>query len=88
MASHPIMKKKIRKKNLFNEYSGFNTNKIGYKTMSNGFYHDRRSYSISKDPENFRLLSMKYPNPDEFRIPFSRNTVKNNYKLTGMSSFI
>ena len=88
MASHPIMKKKIRKKNLFNEYSGFNTNKIGYKTMSNGFYHDRRSYSINKDPENFRLLSMKYPNPDEFRIPFSKNKVKNNYKLTGMSSFI
>ena len=88
MASHPIMTKKTRKIPLFQEYSGFNTNKVGYKTMTNGFFNDRRSNSINKDKENFNLLSLKYANPDDFRLPFSKKRGKSNYKTTGMSAII
>ena len=42
MASHQIMNKKKPKNSLYLEYSGFNNNKIGYKTMTNGFYYNRR----------------------------------------------
>ena len=88
MASHPIMTKKKRKIPLFQEYSGFNTNKVGYKTMTNGFFNDRRSNSINKDKENFSLLSLKYANPDDFRLPFSQKRGKSKYKSTGMSAII
>ena len=88
MASHPIMPKKIKKAPLFQEYSGFNTNKVGYKTMTNGFFNDRRSNSINKDKKNFSLLSLKYANPDEFRLPFSKKRGKSRYITTGMSAII
>ena len=63
MASHPTVKRKVKNNNSINEYSGFNCNKVGYKTMSNGFYYDSRTNSINKDPKNFRELSSKYGNP-------------------------
>ena len=63
MASHPIQKNNINLNNKIYEYSGFNCNQVGYKTMSNGFYYNRRSNSIKKDPKNFRELSSKYGNP-------------------------
>ena len=67
---------------MLNEYSGFNTNKVGYKTMTNGFFFDRRANSINKDPKNFKLLSLKYANPDEYRLPFSKK--KERSKLTAI----
>ena len=88
MASHPIMKKKIKKYNILNEYSGFNTNKVGFKTMANGFYNNRRNNSINKDPKNFNLLSLKYANPDEYRLPFSNKRGRSSYKTMGMSALI
>ena len=88
LASHPISNKKIIKSNPISEYSGFNTNKVGYKTMTNGFYYNRRSNSINKDPKNFKLLCLNYGNPDEYRLPFSQKRGKSNYKPTGMSAII
>ena len=89
MASHPIMKRKIRKNTQFQEYSGFNNNKIGYKTMTNGFYYNRRSNSIKKDTDNFRILSSKFANPDDYRLPFSnKKRERSRYKTTGMSALI
>ena len=88
MSSHPIIKKKSKNLNLIHEYSGFNTNKVGYKTMTNGFFFDRRANSINKDKKNFRLLSLKYPNPDEFRIPFSKKLEMSKHKTTGMTAII
>ena len=88
MASHPIMNKKKPKNSLYLEYSGFNNNKIGYKTMTNGFYYNRRSNSINKDPENFRILSSKFANPDEYRLPFSQKRERSRYKTTGMSAIV
>ena len=88
MASHQIMNKKKPKNSLYLEYSGFNNNKIGYKTMTNGFYYNRRSNSINKDPENFRILSSKFDNPDEYRLPFSQKRERSRYKTTGMSAIV
>ncbi len=88
MASHPIMNKKNPKNTLYLEYSGFNNNKIGYKTMTNGFYYNRRSNSINKDPKNFRILSTKFANPDNYRLPFSNKRERSRYKTTGMSAIV
>ena len=88
MASHPIVKKKSKKINLIQEYSGFNNNRIGYKTMNNGFFNDRRSNSINKDPYNFKLLSLEYANPDDYRLPFSNKRGKSGFKTTGMNAII
>ena len=88
MASHPIVKKKSKKINLIHEYSGFNNNRIGYKTMNNGFFNDRRSNSINKDPYNFKLLSLEYANPDDYRLPFSNKRGKSGFKTTGMNAII
>ena len=56
--------------------------------MTNGFYYNRRSNSINKDPKNFKLLCLNYGNPDEYRLPFSQKRGKSNYKPTGMSAII
>ena len=88
MSSHPIIKKKTKNPNLIHEYSGFNTNKVGYKTMTNGFFFDRRSNSINKDNKNFNLLTLKYSNPDDFRLPFSKKKETSKHKTTGMTAII
>ena len=87
MASHPIVKKKIKKVNNINDYSGFNCNNVGYKTMTNGFYYNKRSNSINKDPKNFIELSSKYSNPNSFALPFT-NRGKSSYKPSRMSAII
>ena len=87
MASHPTVKKKIKKNNKISEYSGFNCNNIGYKTMTNGFYLNKRSNSINKDPKNFRILSSQYGNPNAFALPYT-NRGKSSYKASRMSAII
>ena len=89
MASHPTVKKKIKKSNNINDYSGFNCNKVGYKTMSNGFYYDGRSNSINKDFKNFKELSKKYGNPNAYALPFTTtNRGRSSYKASRMSAII
>ena len=87
MASHPTVKRKVKNNNNINEYSGFNCNKVGYKTMSNGFYYDSRANSINKDQKNFRELSKKYGNPYSFALPYT-NRGKSSYKSPRMSAII
>jgi len=43
---------------------------------------------LIKTKKNFRLLSLKYPNPDEFRIPFSKKLEMSKHKTTGMTAII
>jgi hypothetical protein len=89
MASHPTVKRKIKKSNNINDYSGFNCNKVGYKTMSNGFYYDGRSNSINKDFKNFKELSKKYGNPNAYALPFTTtNRGRSSYKASRMSAII
>ena len=68
MAKHPIIKRKITMNNLFCEYSGFNCNNVGFKTMYNGFFLNKRNNSINKDPKSFRLLSSQYGNPYSYAL--------------------
>ena len=56
--------------------------------MNNGFFNDRRSNSINKDPYNFKLLSLEYANPDDYRLPFSNKRGKSGFKTTGMNAII
>ena len=87
MASHPTVKRKLKKSNKISDYSGFNCNNVGYKTMTNGFYYNKRSNSINKDPRNFKKLASQYSNPNEFALPFT-NRGKSNYKTSRMSAII
>ena len=87
MASHPTVKRKLKKNNDIKEYSGFNCNNIGYKTMTNGFYYNKRSNSINKDPKNFQKLSSLYNNPNTFALPYT-NRRKSSYKTSRMSAII
>ena len=80
MAKHPIIKRKIKMNNLIYEYSGFNCNNVGFKTMYNGYYHNKRTNSINKDPKNFRVLSSKYGNPYSYAL-----TCSNRGKSTGIN---
>ena len=56
--------------------------------MTNGFFFDRRANSINRDKKNFRLLSLNYPNPDEFRLPFSKKLQMSKYKTTRMTAIV
>ena len=87
MASHPTVKRKLKTSNKINEYSGFNCNNVGYKTMTNGFYYNKRSNSINKDPKNFQLLTSKFSNPNEFALPFT-NRGKSSYKTSRLTAII
>ena len=71
MAKHPIIKRKIKMNNLIKEYSGFNCNNVGFKTMYNRYYLNKRTNSINKDPNNFRVLSSKYGNPYSYALTYS-----------------
>ena len=62
MAKHPIIKRKITMNN------GFNCNNVGFKTMYNGFFLNKRNNSINKDPKSFRLLSSQYGNPYSYAL--------------------
>jgi hypothetical protein len=55
--------------------------------MTNGFYYNKRSNSINKDPKNFIELSSKYSNPNSFALPFT-NRGKSSYKPSRMSAII
>ena len=87
MASHPIVKRKPKVNDNIKEYSGFNCNNIGYKTMTNGFYYNRRSNSINKDQKNFIELSKKFNNPNTFALPYTTRG-KSSYKTSRMSAII
>ena len=89
MASHPTVKKKVKMSNKINDYSGFNSNKVGYKTMYNGFYYDGRSNSINKDFKNFKELSKNYGNPNFYALPYTTtNRGRSSYKTSRMSAII
>jgi Ca2+-binding EF-hand superfamily protein len=87
MASHPITKKKKKVNNSINEYSGFNCNNVGYKSMYNGFGYNKRSNSINKDPKNFKELSYLYGNPFTYALPYTKRGVS-SYKTSRLSAII
>ena len=79
MARHPAINKKIKINNLITEYSGFNCNNVGFKTMYNGYYHNKRTNSINKDHKNFRVLSSKYGNPYFYALTCSNRGKSNGF---------
>jgi Ca2+-binding EF-hand superfamily protein len=85
MNSHPTIKKRKNKLSLLNDYSGFNCNSIGHKTMTNGYYYNRRSNSINKDPKSFKHLSSKYTNPNTY-LETNLLRGKSSYKFKGLTA--
>ena len=56
LVSHVVIKTGLKGKDI-KDYSGWNSNSIGFKTMTNGFYYDRRRNSVNKDIKGFYNLS-------------------------------